>query len=165
MSGTNVQVIPASVLRFWRYFIFKYVLFVAQYLICAIDVNAGEKGNFWKQFWSRRTQCIKTAPTSRRPHVVLSQRREVGSTYIEVNKRQRRDVSTSRHLNVVTSRRLNVATSQRCDVSTLRRLNIVTSQCRDVATSRCQRELFLSIIKRKIGTIIQGGVGDRGRTN
>ena len=40
---------------------------------------------------------------SRRPHVVTSQRRDVGSTYIEVNKRQRRDV--------------NVATLQRRDVS------------------------------------------------
>ena len=66
MSGRNVQVIPVSVLRFWRYFIFKYVLFVARYLICAIDVNVGEKSNFWKQFWSRRRQCIKMAGTSRR---------------------------------------------------------------------------------------------------
>ena len=50
MSGRNVQVIPASVLRFWRYFIFKYVLFVARYLICAIDVNAGEKATFGSNF-------------------------------------------------------------------------------------------------------------------
>ena len=35
------------------------------------------------------------AGTSRRPHIVTSQRRNVGSTYIEVNKRQRRDVSAS----------------------------------------------------------------------
>ena len=77
MSGRNVQVIPASVLHFWRYFIFKYVLFVARYLICAIDGNAGEKGNFWKQFWSRRRQCIKMAGTSRRPNVATSQRRDV----------------------------------------------------------------------------------------
>ena len=33
--------------------------------------------------------------TSRRPNVATSQRRDVGSTYIEVNKRQRRDVSAS----------------------------------------------------------------------
>ena len=46
MSGRNVHVILASVLHFWHYFIFKYILFVARYLICAIDVNAGEKGNF-----------------------------------------------------------------------------------------------------------------------
>ena len=35
------------------------------------------------------------AGTSRRPHVVTSQRRDVGSTNIKVNKRQRRDISTS----------------------------------------------------------------------
>ena len=58
---------------------------------------------------------------SRRPHVVTSQRLDVGSTYIEVNKRQRRDV----------------------------------------AMSRRQREFFLSIIKRKKGTIIRG-IGDQG---
>ena len=34
--------------------------------------------------------------TSRRPNVVTSQRRDVESTYKEVNKRQRRDVATSR---------------------------------------------------------------------
>ena len=77
------------------------------------------------------------AGTSRLPHVVSSQRRDVGSTYIEVNKRQRRDV--------LTSRRPNVATSQR----------------RDVPTSRRQREFCLSIIKSKKGTRIQG-IGDRG---
>ena len=37
----------------------------------------------------------RDVPTSRLPHVVTSQRRDVGSTYIEVNKRQRRDVSAS----------------------------------------------------------------------
>ena len=36
------------------------------------------------------------AGTSRRPHVVMSQRLDVGSTNIKVNKRQRRDVATSR---------------------------------------------------------------------
>ena len=35
------------------------------------------------------------AGTSRRPHVVTPQRRNVGSTNIKVNKRQRRDVSAS----------------------------------------------------------------------
>ena len=39
-----------SVLHFWRYFIFKYVFFVARYLICAVGVFAGEKGSFWKHF-------------------------------------------------------------------------------------------------------------------
>ena len=34
--------------------------------------------------------------TSQRPNIVTSQRRDVGSTKIEVNKRQRRDVPTSR---------------------------------------------------------------------
>ena len=50
-------------------------------------------------FWSRGRQCIKMAG---------AQRRDVGSTYIEFNKRQRatsqrRDVSTSRCLNVSAS--------------------------------------------------------------
>ena len=36
------------------------------------------------------------AGTSRRPHIVTSQRRDVGSTNIKVNNRQRRDASTSR---------------------------------------------------------------------
>ena len=40
-------------------------------------------------------QCIRMTGTSRRPHVVTSQRRDVGSTNIKVNKRQRRDVSAS----------------------------------------------------------------------
>ena len=35
------------------------------------------------------------AGTSRRPHVVTSQRRDVGSTNIKVNNRQRRDVSAN----------------------------------------------------------------------
>ena len=35
------------------------------------------------------------AGTSRRPQVVTSQRRDVGSTNIKVNKRQRHDVSAS----------------------------------------------------------------------
>ena len=38
----------------------------------------------------------RDVPTSRRPHVVTSQRRDVGSTIVQVNKRQRRDVATSR---------------------------------------------------------------------
>ena len=42
------------------------------------------------------TSPRRDVPTSRRPHVVTSQRHDVGSTYIEVNKRQRHDVSTSR---------------------------------------------------------------------
>ena len=49
------------------------------------------------------------AGTSRRPHVVTSQRRDVGSTNIKVNKQQCRDISTLQ--------RLNVATLQRRDVS------------------------------------------------
>ena len=38
---------------------------------------------------------VVTSPTSRRPHVMTSQRCDVGSTNIKVNKRQRRDVSAS----------------------------------------------------------------------
>ena len=80
------------------------------------------------------------------------ERRDVGSTKIEVNKRQRHDVSTLR--------RLNVATSQRCDVSMSRRLNVATSQRRDVATSRRQRDFCLSIIKSKKGLEF-GGIKER----
>ena len=52
--------------------------------------------------WSNGEQCWKVAATSRRPHVVTFQRRDVGSTDTEVNNQKRRDVSTL----------------QRCDVST-----------------------------------------------
>ena len=75
-----------------------------------------EKGQFLAAFWCRRRQCIKMTGTSRRPNVVTSQRRDVESTYKEVNKRQRRDAPTSRR----------------------------------------QRELFLSIIKRQMGTELEG---------
>ena len=51
------------------------------------------------------------AGTSRRPHVVTSQRRDVGSTNIKVNNRQRRNASTSRRLNVATSQRRDVSAS------------------------------------------------------
>ena len=44
-------------------------------------------------------------------NVATSQRHDVGSTYIEVNKRQHRDVSTSRRLNVVTSQRRDINAS------------------------------------------------------
>ena len=40
---------------------------------------------------------MKRSEASRRSHVMTSQRRDVGSTIVQVNKRQRRDVSTSRH--------------------------------------------------------------------
>ena len=46
-------------------------------------------------FWSRGRTCIKMAGTSRRPNAATSQRRDVESTYKEVNKRQRRDVNAS----------------------------------------------------------------------
>ena len=39
---------------------------------------------------------MKMSGTSRHPNVTTSQRHDVGSTNIQVNKRQRRDVSTSR---------------------------------------------------------------------
>ena len=68
-------------------------------------------------------------------NVATSQRRDVESTYKEVNKRKRRDAPTSR--------RSKVATSQR----------------RDVATSPRQCEFLLSIIKRKMGTEFEG-IGD-----
>ena len=83
----------------------------------------------------QRVQCIKMAGTSQRrnvamsrcPHVVTSQRRDVGSTYTEVNV-----AATSRRLNVAaTSRRLNVA-------------------------GRRQHGICLSIFKCKKGTIIRG---------
>ena len=47
---------------------------------------------------------MKMSGTSRRPHVVMSQRRDVGSTSGIVATSQRRDVSTSRRCNVVTLR-------------------------------------------------------------
>ena len=81
-------------------------------------------------------QCIRMVGTSRHPNVATSQRRDVESTYKEVNKRQRHDAPTSR--------RPNVATSQR----------------RDVPTSRRQREFLLSIIKRQMGKEFEGEIGD-----
>ena len=72
-----------------------------------IGVFAGENDSFLAAFWCRGRQCIKMAGTSRRPKVAMPQRRDVESTYKEVNKRQRRDVSAP-----------NVATLQRRDVST-----------------------------------------------
>ena len=70
---------------------------IAQYLIYAIYVNTGGTGNYWEHFRSRELKCKELAGTLRCPNVVTSQRRDVGSTKIEVNKRQRRDVETSRH--------------------------------------------------------------------
>ena len=63
--------------------------------MCAIGVNAGEKGSFWKQSGTeggsaQRWPERRDVATSRRPNVAT-----LGSTYIEVNKLQRRDVSTS----------------------------------------------------------------------
>ena len=69
---------------------------IARYLICEICVNAGGTGNYWEHFGSRELKCKELVGTSRRPNIVTSQRRDVGSTTIEVNKPQRRDVSTSR---------------------------------------------------------------------
>ena len=54
---------------------------------------------------------MKRSGTSRRPHVVTSQRRDVGSTNVQVNKQQRRDVSTSRRLNVAMLQRRDVNAS------------------------------------------------------
>ena len=42
---------------------------------------------------------------------MTSQRRDVGSTNVQVNKRQRRDVSMSQRLNVATLQRRDVSTS------------------------------------------------------
>ena len=75
--------------------------------------------------------------TSRRLHVVTS---------------QRRDVPTSR-------RWVHIYRSQQA--ATSRRLNVVTSQRRDVATSRRQRRFYLLIFKSKKGTRIRG-IGDQG---
>ena len=66
---------------------------IAQYLICAIGVNAGGKGSYGKHFGSNELKCKELAGNSRRPHFMTFQRRDVGSTNIEVNKRQCRDVS------------------------------------------------------------------------
>ena len=61
-----------------------------------IGLFAGEKGQFLAAFWCRGRQCIKMTGTSRRPNVATPQLRDVESTYKEVNKRQCRDVPTSR---------------------------------------------------------------------
>ena len=90
----------------------------------------------------------RDVPMSRRPHVVTSQRHDVGSTNTGVNKQKRHDVSTSR--------RLNVATSQRRDVSTSRRLNVATSQRRDVSTSR---RLNVATSARDLPSIIKSTKG------
>ena len=45
---------------------------------------------------------MKRSGTSRRPHVVPSQRRDVGSTNTTFHKQQRRNVATSRCGNVAT---------------------------------------------------------------
>ena len=64
--------------------------------MCAIGVNAGEKGNFWKQSGTeggsaqRWLERRDVAMSWGRPNVAT-----LGLTYIEVNKRQRRDVSAS----------------------------------------------------------------------
>ena len=58
-----------------------------------------------EEVWSVVTCQRRDVPTSRRPHVVTSQRRDVGSTNTTVNKQQRRDVATSQHRDVETSRR------------------------------------------------------------
>ena len=59
-------------------------------------------------FWIRGWKCIKLTGTSRHPHVMTSQHRDVGLTNVEVNKQQHRDVSMSRHLNVATLQRRDV---------------------------------------------------------
>ena len=67
-------------------------------------------------------------------NVATSQRRDIGSTRIKVNKC------------------LNVATSQRRDVSTSRRLNVATTQRRSTLQRHDVSESFsLSIIKSKGG--------------
>ena len=70
---------------------------------------------------------------------------------MQVNKQQRRDISTSR--------RLNVATSQRRDISTSRRLNVATLQHRDVSASA-----VFSSFKSKQGAELEvsGNVRTRG---
>ena len=63
-------------------------------------------GQLLEAFWEQRVE-VKRAGRN----VVTPQRRDVGSTKIEVNKQQRRDISTSR--------RLNVAKLQHRDVSAI----------------------------------------------
>ena len=66
---------------------------IARYLTCAIGVNASGKGSYGKHFRSSELKCKELAGTSRRSNVATSPRRDVRSTNIEFNKRQRRDVS------------------------------------------------------------------------
>ena len=73
---------------------------MARYLSMASSVNAGanevKRANFGSKLeqrkavhengWSVATSPRRDATTSRRPHVVTPQRRDVGSTIIKVNK-------------------------------------------------------------------------------
>ena len=67
-----------------------------------MQVHWSKKGSCWKHFLSNGEQSKEVAVTSRRPHVVKSQRHDVGSTMQKSTIRnvvtfQRRDISTSRH--------------------------------------------------------------------
>ena len=62
------------------------------------------------KFWSNGDQSKEVIVTSRRPHVAMSPRHDVGSTMLKstsgkVVTSQCRDVSTSRRSNVATSAR------------------------------------------------------------
>ena len=64
--------------------------------LCSLCEYQVERAVIRSILGSREQKCKELAGTSRRPNVMTSQRRNVGSTKIEVNKRQRRDVETSR---------------------------------------------------------------------
>ena len=67
-----------------------------------MQVHWSEKSSCWKQFWSNGEQSKEVTVTSRRPHVAMPQRHDVGST-----------MQKSTSGNVVTSQRRDVETSRR----------------------------------------------------
>ena len=96
-----------------RLFYSNFIVFVARLLnwcLVWMQVHWSKKGSCWKQIGAIGSNAGKwlqrrDVPTSRCPHFVTFQRRDVGSTNTEVNNQKRRNVSTSRHLNVATSAR------------------------------------------------------------
>ena len=68
------------------------------------EADFGANGNKAMKYLSRRD-----VPMSRRPHFETSLHHDVGSTIAKVNKPQRGDVSTSRHLNNTTWQRRDVS--------------------------------------------------------
>ena len=80
------------------------------------------------------------AGTSRRPHVVTSQRRDVGSTNIKVNNRQRRDVSASSAFSSLKAKK-----GAELEVSGLVRTRARKSEQSDIDLERRACDLYSSL--------------------